>query len=211
MKTKPIDALFLLAVIVSAIYFVTTRMGFHGLGASALKGACVGLLALWAAAQARSLDGWLIAAVMAFGAAGDVLLETHGLIVGAMAFLIGHGVAVALYLRNRQANPLIAVPVALLVALAAWWLPYARGLAPGIGLYALGLGAMAGTALTSRFARDNVGLGALMFVASDLLIFAQQGPLHGSMVPHMLIWPLYFTGQAAIAWGVVTTPRATQA
>lgn len=207
MKTKAIDYLVALSVIVSAIYYITTRMGFHGPGAIALKGACVGLLAVWAGCQARNLDGWLIAGVMALGAAGDVLLETNGLTPGALGFLGGHAVAVALYLRNRQANPLLAIPVALLVALVAWWLPYARGLAPGIGLYALGLGAMAGTALTSRFARDNVGLGALMFVASDLLIFAQQGPLHGSAIPHILIWPLYFTGQAAIAWGVVTTLR----
>lgn len=207
MRTKPIDALFALAVIASAVYFIATRMGFHGAGASALKGACVGLLAVWAAAQARSPDGWLIAGVMALGAAGDVLLETSGLITGAVAFLLGHAVAVALYLRNRQANPLIAIPIAVLVALAAWWLPYARGLAPGIGLYALGLGTMAGTALTSRFARDNVGMGALMFVASDLLIFARLGPLHESALPGLLIWPLYFTGQAAIAWGVVTALR----
>jgi uncharacterized membrane protein YhhN len=207
MRFKTIDTLFLLAVIVSAAYFVVTRMGFHGSESIPLKGACVSLLALWAGMQARSLDGWLIAGVMALGALGDVLLETNGLIPGALAFLAGHAVAVGLYLRNRERNPLLAIPVALLVALAAWWLPAARGLAPGIALYALGLGAMAGTALTSRFARDNVGLGALMFVASDLLIFAQQGPLHGSMLPGLLIWPLYFTGQAAIAWGVVTTLR----
>lgn len=207
MRTKSIDYVFALSVIVSAAYFVASRSGYHGTGAIALKGACVGLLAVWAGCQARSLDGWLLAGVMALGAAGDVLLETNGLIAGAVAFLLGHAVAVMLYLRNRQANPLLAVPVALLVALAAWWLPYARGLAPGIGLYALGLGAMAGTALTSRFARDNVGIGALMFVASDLLIFAEQGPLHGSAAPHLLIWPLYFTGQAAIAWGVVTVLR----
>jgi len=44
-----------------------------------------------------------------------------------------------------------------------------------------------------------------MFVASDLLIFAKLGPLAASSVPHLLIWPLYFGGQALIAWGAVTT------
>ena len=36
----------------------------------AWKGSGVALLALYAALRARSLDGWLLAAVMAFGAAG---------------------------------------------------------------------------------------------------------------------------------------------
>jgi uncharacterized membrane protein YhhN len=211
MRTKAIDALFLIALIAGAAYFIAYRMGFDGIWSVPLKGACVALLAIWAAVQARSLDGWLIAAVMALGALGDVLIETNGLSAGAIGFLAGHIVAVVLYLRNRQGNVWMAIPIALAVALAAWWLPLIRSMAPGIALYALGLGAMAGTALTSRFARDNVGLGALMFVASDLLIFARLGPLHGSALPGLLIWPLYVAGQAAIAWGVVTTLRDARA
>jgi uncharacterized membrane protein YhhN len=207
MRFKPVDALFLLALIAGAAYFIAYRMGFTGIWSVPLKGACVALLAIWAGVQARRLDGWLIAAVMALGALGDVLIETSGLNAGAIGFLAGHIVAIGLYLRNREGNAWVAIPVALLVAGVAWWLPLIRGMAPGIALYALGLGAMAGTALTSRFARDNVGLGALMFVASDLLIFARLGPLHASALPGLLVWPLYIAGQAAIAWGVVTTLR----
>jgi uncharacterized membrane protein YhhN len=44
----------------------------------------------------------LLVAVMAFGALGDVLLETSGMTVGALAFLAGHVVAIVLYLRNRR-------------------------------------------------------------------------------------------------------------
>ena len=44
----------------------------------------------------------------------------------------------------------------------------------------------------------------VLFVASDLLIFARLGPLAGSPLPGLLIWPTYFAGQALIAWGVVT-------
>lgn len=207
MRFKPVDALFPLAIVAGAAYFIAYRMGFTGIWSVPLKGACVALLAVWAGLQARSLDGWLIAAVMALGALGDVLIETSGLNAGAIGFLAGHLVAIGLYLRNRQGNAWIAVPVALVIALIAWWLPVIRSMAPGIALYALGLGAMAGTALASRFARDNVGLGALMFVASDLLIFARLGPLHASALPNLLVWPLYVAGQAAIAWGVVTTLR----
>lgn len=207
MRFKTIDLLFLAALIAGVGYFAAHRMGLEGPWAVAGKGACVTLLALWAGLQAKKLDGWLIAAVMAFGAAGDVLIETHGLIAGAVAFLIGHVVAVALYWRNRTGRVRVIPAVALAVAIVAWELPLARGMAPGIAIYAFGLGAMAGAALVSRFARDNVGLGALLFVASDLLIFAEIGPLHGSPAPGLLIWPLYVAAQASIAWGVVTTLR----
>jgi hypothetical protein len=36
-----------------------------------------------------------------------------------------------------------------------------------------------------------------------------MGPLAGSVVPDLLVWPTYFGGQALIAWGGVMTLRAT--
>jgi uncharacterized membrane protein YhhN len=207
MRRNKLDVLFLTAIAAGLAYYAANRMGFEGPWLIAGKGACVALLALWAGLQAKKLDGWLIAAAMAFGAAGDVLIETHGLIGGALAFLAGHVAAIWLYLRNRTGQLWRAGLVAVAVAAFAWRLPDARGMADEIALYAFGLGAMAGTALISRFAPANVGIGALLFVASDLLIFAQIGPLHGSPIPGLLIWPLYVAGQASIAWGVVTTLR----
>ena len=50
----------------------------------AWKGAGVALLAIWAGSQARDRDGWLIAIALAFGALGDVLLETSGTVPGAL-------------------------------------------------------------------------------------------------------------------------------
>ena len=47
----------------------------------------------------------------------------------------------------------------------------------------------------------------MMFVASDLLIFARMGPLAGSAVPGLLIWPLYYFGQFLICTGVIATLR----
>ena len=76
--------LFITALIAGASYFVATRYGVTGVAAIVWKGAGVGLLALWAVANARSLDGWLIAAAMALGALGDVLLDAVGLTVGAV-------------------------------------------------------------------------------------------------------------------------------
>ncbi len=178
----------------------------QGPGVIAWKGAGVVLLALWCAMHARSLDGWLITAVMALGAAGDVLLETHGQEAGAAAFLGGHLVAIALYLRNRRptlsfSQALLAVLVVPVVVYKAYgWTGEAMAAA-----YALGLGLMAATAWVSRFPRYRVGLGAMLFVASDLLIFARMGPLESTIWTGSLIWLLYFAGQALIATGVVRT------
>ena len=51
----------------------------------------------------------------------------------------------------------------------------------------------------------QVGLGALMFVASDLLLFARAGPLASATWISAPIWSLYFAGQALICVGVVRT------
>jgi uncharacterized membrane protein YhhN len=192
----------LAALVTGATYYVNHWVGIQGSGEIVWKGAGVGLLAVWAGLQARGLDGWLIAAVLTLGALGDVLLETHGLTIGALAFLAGHLVAVLLYLRNAARPGWLAVPIALGVAFLAWKLPSDRDAAGGIAIYALGLGAMAGSALVSRF--PLAALGAMLFVVSDLLIFARLGPLAASPLPGLLIWPTYFAGQALIAGGVVT-------
>lgn len=191
---------FVAALVAGVSYMLPVLMGWSGPGIIVWKGAGVALLALWAARRATGMDGRLIAAVMALGAAGDVLLEVAGLEIGALSFLAGHLVAVALYRRNGAGWAGI-IGGAVVVALDAWLiLPD-----PGVAAYALGLGAMAGGASGSRFPRHVVALGAWLFVVSDLLIFARQGMLAHSILPHLLIWPAYFAGQALIAWGVVTT------
>lgn len=169
---------------------------------TAWKGAGVALLAVHAAVRARSPDGWLLVGVMALGAAGDVLLEVAGLTVGAVAFLLGHLVATGLYLRNR--GPRLAAQLALIpvVAVTAYLLPSDRATAPGIAIYSLFLAIMATTALMSRFQRRLVGLGALMFVLSDLLIFARLGTLPDTLATGLAVWSLYYFGQLLICIGV---------
>ena len=173
------------------------------------KGVPVGLLTIWAALNARGRDGWLITAVMALGTLGDVLLELSQ-VWGGVAFLAGHLTAAILYLLHRRTKPTpsqIALSLVLLIGvpLIAFLLPADRTAAPGIAIYATALAVMAASAWISRFPRYRVGLGAVMFVASDLLIFAKMGPLSGSLIPIVLIWPLYVGGQTLIAWGAVTT------
>ena len=190
-------------------YLAADYMSLSPAVSLAWKGSGVGFLALYAALLARTTDGWLLFAVMAFGAAGDVLLGAAGFVVGGAAFLVGHLVAIVLYQRNRRPGlgwPHWIAAAALIAATdaAAYLLPADRAGAPGVALYAFGLAYMAASAWLSRFPR-TVAAGALMFLVSDLLIFARSGPLAGQPGLGFAIWSLYFAGEALIATGVVRT------
>lgn len=169
------------------------------------KGLGVWLLAVYAALLARNTHGWLLAAIMAFGALGDVLVE-RSLTTGAAAFAIGHVLAVALYIGNKRSSlsasqrwlAIIMVP---LIVLTAWQLTHD----PMATLYSLFLACMAASAWVSRFPRYRTGIGAMMFVASDLLIFARLGPLADASWINAAIWLLYFAGQVLIVIGVTKT------
>jgi uncharacterized membrane protein YhhN len=200
---------YLLASIAAAIAYYILRDGaLGGIYLAAIKGAGVALLAVYAWQRSRSNDVHLIAAVMAIAAAGDVMIE-FSQVEGGGLFFASHLVAMALYLQqhNRRAHPTgsqkaAAVALLLLTPLAAFLLSGEWAVA----LYALALGGMAGTAWTSRFSRYHVGIGALLFVASDLLLFASVGgALDGPA--DLLVWPLYYVGQFLICTGVVQTLR----
>lgn len=191
-------------------FFVAVFQRLDGPAIWAWKTSGVGLLAVWAAANAREKNGWLIAAVLGFGALGDYLLDAKGLVVGAAAFAVGHVIAIILYLTNRrtQMTPSqrllgwLTMPATLVIVWGmlspapGWW---------HAAVYSLFVAAMAAAAWTSRFPRYRTGVGAMMFLASDLFIFAGEGGMLSKDVTMWLVWPLYFAGQALIAWGVVST------
>ena len=209
---SPAARLLLIAAITAGVSYIGSWFLDLPLLASVVwKGAGVVLLAGFAATRARGLDGWLLAFVLAFGALGDVLLETHGLVVGALAFLAGHLTAIALYLRNRDPNLSarylsLGVTIIPVVTVTAFLLPPDRAGAGLIALYAFGLAAMAAAAWISRFPRLLVGAGTLMFVVSDLLIFLRTGRPALDVFPlGLAVWGLYFAGQTLIAVGVTRT------
>jgi uncharacterized membrane protein YhhN len=197
--------LFPASIVAGATFWAASHLGVSGALLVVWKGACVALLTLCAGLAARDRNGWLITAVLALGTLGDVLLETSGIIVGAAAFLAGHLVSILLYLSNRRRDGgAVAIAIALAVPAAA----FANTHDLGATVYAAGLGGMAGAAWYSRFPRKIVATGALLFAASDVLIFAGLGPLKGSILPSLAIWPLYVAGQALITWGVLRTLEA---
>lgn len=178
----------------------------------ALKGSAVGLLALAAVLRARGPDGWLLATVMALGATGDVLLEIS-LAAGAAAFAAGHAVAIVLYRRNRrpeadQKDRAIAALILLAAAVAPLALLRDRAEALPFAAYGLLLGAMAAAAWLSRFPRGPVATGALLFLASDMLIALRMGSDIAGLAPP--IWLLYYAGQLMIFLGIASSPSETR-
>lgn len=201
-----VDRLFAAAVFAGASYTIAAWNGWDDAGDIVWKACGVGLLAASAAVQRR----WWLAAILAFCALGDVLIEVEGVAVGGAAFAAGHVLAILFYRANRRrrvsgSQRLLGYLIAPATVVIAWSLTHDRGVA----IYAALLGAMAGCAWLSRFSRYRVGLGAMLFVASDVLLFAEIGPLAGSSLPRLLVWPLYFAGQTLIAWGVNASLRTT--
>ena len=204
----------LLASLAASIsYFFFRDNPVPGLYLIMWKGAAVACLAVYAARRAHDIDGWMLAAVMTFGALGDMALEVD-MVAGGALFAAAHLVAIALFMRNarqhRTGSQLLAASALLIgtPAIAAMLaMPDTRWLlAAG---YALIVGAMAAAAWLSRFTRYRVGVGAVLFVASDLLIFAREGQHIPEAVSWWLVWPLYYVGQLLIATGVAAQARGS--
>jgi uncharacterized membrane protein YhhN len=207
---KPV---FIAALVAGITYLLGMNLALSPALMSAWKGAGVALLAFWAALNARDLDGWLIVGVMTCGALGDVLLEALalgiiGLAIAGGAFLIGHVIAMFLYFRNwrpcitfsQRLLSALVVPLSVLIVFLLTQEVWA-------GVYTFFVAGMAASAWTSRFPRYQTGIGAMMFLVSDLLIFARMSVLEESMAVSFAIWAFYFIGQVLILTGVLGSLR----
>ena len=176
-----------------------------------LKGAGVALLAIYAFIRHAGADARLLGAAFVLAALGDMAIEFDQM-AGAILFFAYHMLAIALYLRHPRENPrtsqkAAAVAMLLLTPAIFWLLPAERADAWPIALYGLALGGMAACAWLSAFSRYRVGIGAVLFLVSDLLIVAGMGPLMGERLHQWLIWPLYYLGQLLICLGVIDRLR----
>jgi uncharacterized membrane protein YhhN len=190
-------------------YPILQHFGWPGIAETAWKVAGVGLLVPYTLRRHHSGEFAMLAVVLAFWALGDGLIEVERT-WGALAFIAGHITAIALFLRHRRVKPvfsqkLLAAVLFLFTPLIAYFLPDNAASRAGIGFYALFVGGMAAMAWSSNFPRYRVGIGAVMFVISDLLIFARDGVLSNWPPVSTIIWYLYYFGVVAIAVGVVQT------
>jgi hypothetical protein len=197
--------------------FLDDRFGFAG--DVVLKGLGVAALALAAFLNKRKGFRWL-AAIMAAGAIGDMLLEVPGaFFIGAGSFALGHCLAIGFYGSNRRLPmPLvtrIAAALLILFGLAMPTLVTPAGTPVGAEtLYAVLLCGMAAALLLSRFAQSSnavplAAAGALLFVLSDtFLIMRLGGTLVGGATVHgLIVWYSYYLGQLLIFLGVARTLR----
>lgn len=204
--------LFLTASVAASVsYFLFRDMPMQPQTAMVWKGAGVACLAIYAARRARGADGWLLVVVMALGALADMVLERN-LVAGGATFALAHCAAIALFLRNprgeRSGSQMLAAACLLLgTPLLAGLIAFPDPQWPLAAGYSLFVGAMAASAWVSRFPRYRVGIGAVLFVISDLLIFAREGQRLPDAVTWWLIWPLYYGGQFLIATGVTGALR----
>lgn len=204
--------LFIASLVAGIGYPLAWNAGLPEAGLILLKGIGVGLLALLAATRAQTRDAWLLAAVMAFGALGDVLLEVR-FEAGVAAFAVGHLAAICLYARNRRRSPSPSqIALAAVLLLFGATMPFLllgsdNPQFGGLTLYSLLLTLMASMAWLSRFPRYRTGLGALLFVLSDTLIAARMGPLADRIWVGYAVWLTYYAGQLLIFLGVSSTLR----
>ncbi|HEX2794108.1 MAG TPA: lysoplasmalogenase family protein [Croceicoccus sp.] len=176
------------------------------------KAAPLSLLAIYAFQRHLGSDGTILACVMGIAALADGVSE---LVYSAAGTLMGFSLLLAIWLYSRNRRKQLAmsqkgVAAALVLALPviSWFLLPAEDGRILVAGYALLMGIMAAMAWTSRFSRYRVGMGAMMFVVSELLLFAVSGPvLRANAWAEWLIYPIYYSGQLLIATGVVSRLR----
>lgn len=203
---------YLLGSLIAGISFPATWLFLPidgGLYAIIWKMAAVGLLVPFALRRHHQGEFILLAIMLAFYALGDGLIELS-MVAGALAFAAGHLVALFIYFRHRRVKPafiqkLLAAIIFLASPVIAFFLPPTQDECIQVAAYSVILAAMAAMAWSSNFPRYRVGLGAVLFVVSDLLIFAELGPLSGSTMTGIAIWYLYYFGVLMITVGVAQT------
>jgi uncharacterized membrane protein YhhN len=178
-------------------------------GNPVLKGGPVGALALLALVEREKPDAAVLALALAFGAAGDVLLDLDPgfFVFGLVAFLLGHLTYITLFLRNRVPGPpgrlriaAVAAVVVYSAALSTWIVPSVGSLAVPVVFYICAITTMVSTAILARFEKAWVGWGAVLFLLSDSIIAVNKfkTPVPGH---DYLIWSTYYAGQCGIALG----------
>jgi uncharacterized membrane protein YhhN len=207
-----------LAILLGVIYWLSAlaRSGVAFLPLAELpkwlvvawKGTFSACLALSVFSARNGQPSQLIAAALAISAVADVLLVTVGVVASGLAFAAAHCFAIMAYARERDTGVstdrlimALMIPV-IAVALSVFALRHG-GLNIGIGFFPVISGTMAAMAVISRYPLRLNGLGAAIFVASDVLFFFDVGVLQNSGTFGWLTWACYAGGYILVARGAI--------
>ena len=176
-----------------------------GLAAMVWKMAAVGCLVPYMLRRHHDGHFALASAFLALYALADGVLE-QSVVWGGTIFALGHITAIVLHLRHRR--PMMAptqMALALVLLIATPLIVWSLLNDAQTTLYGAVVGAMAAAAWSSNFPRYRVGMGAVLFVISDLILVAQMGPLMGWAGEGFVVWYLYYAGVLLIATGIAQT------
>lgn len=198
----------LLAALFAALYLVAHAGRPESRAKSATKTAAVA--ALLPVAALSGAPGAILAG-LALGAAGDFALSRPGqraFLIGMAAFAAGHLAYLAGFLDlGAMPSGWTIVLIGLGLSAECWLLPRTGGLCWPVRGYIWIIVAMAAVALGLPAGFGAARLGALAFLASDLILalelFVLRDP-RAKLAAALALWVLYWGGQALIAWGAGT-------
>ncbi|MEQ9505043.1 MAG: lysoplasmalogenase [Hyphomonas sp.] len=201
-----------IALALGAVYGAAFCYRDRGLAGLLIKTGSTALLALYAFLEGGPL---LLVAALAFSALGDAFLAgkpERWLLPGMGAFFVAHAAYVPLFWSLGADERTLAVLAAQIVlvfggaAFIRWLMPWIeRGMRLPVIAYGAVILMMGAAALALPEAYRIVSLGALMFIASDVILslqlFRKPADEPASVPSSLAVWILYFGGQALIAWG----------
>jgi uncharacterized membrane protein YhhN len=170
--------------------------------------ASMSFLAVAVEGQPSGTRGWLIAAGLVMGAAGDIALmweSTPAFLAGLTSFLVGHVTyLIAFSFDSTAVAGSVGATLALGLAIVSL-----RRLGPhlagpfriAVPAYTVVICGMVATAIGSASTHPGAALGAVMFAASDLLV-ARQRFVTRSTINATVGLPLYYAAQLLIALSI---------
>jgi hypothetical protein len=179
------------------------------------KGASAAGLALLVLLRTSGDTRWFLGGSLMLIAIADVLLVMRGLMSGGTVFVLAHVLAIIGYFRCRDGRAsaltrIVAFSVPVLTIVGVSLAVTAKSMHSIHLAYPAISGTMAACAIASRYNPLKCGLGAVLFVLSDVLFFWDFGFFDGSGAMGCLVWPAYFLGLALIAAGAIEGPRLGQ-
>lgn len=204
---------FIASLVLGAAYWAVWCYREKGLAGLLVKTGSVALVSVWAFLMGGPV---LLVAALALSAVGDAFLAGKAerwLLPGMAAFFLAHAAYVPLFWQLGEGGwswPVKAAQTALVIGgviFLRWLVPYVEPkMRVPVILYTGVILMMGAAAIALPGVYWLATLGALMFIASDvilsLLLFRQPKDRPANIPASLAVWGLYFGGQVLIALGI---------